>query len=56
MMSQRKKFVCATCKSNFDLFGLFSHMKQVPVNISLRKMIDCSLLPFSNLRLLEMAG
>jgi hypothetical protein len=28
-MNQKKKYVCATCKSNFDLFGLYSHMKKV---------------------------
>ena len=28
-MNPKKKYVCATCKSNFDLFGLYSHMKKV---------------------------
>ncbi len=28
-MNQRKKYVCAVCKSVCDLFGLFLHMKQV---------------------------
>ncbi len=28
-MNQKKKYVCAVCKSVCDLFGLFVHMKQV---------------------------
>ena len=42
-MDPHKKYVCATCKSSYDLMGLFLHMKQVSpllMGHKLVKMLD----------------
>ncbi len=47
-MNQKKKYVCAVCKSVCDLFGLFLHMKQVP---SLKRLDPTGLDHFPELRM-----